>query len=532
MKETKTYAILERENDLLKQENTQLKSDLQKKDADLQKKDADLQKKDERIAWLEQRLFGSKKDRSKPFEGPGLFDEIEKRAIEEKQGQIANADKEIEQLREKHRAKAKQDARSNRPQKYQYHGLEERRGEPRLPEGITPADLVNYDIIGKDEIRILHREPAKVYVEVIELPKLRLKSERNAVNQHILQANRPTAVIGGNHVAADFLADLVVNKFVHHIPEYRQVKIYKSLGVDMPTSTINDWVHRVANRLYPLYEEQIDAILQSDYLQIDEVPCNIADRKGQPCRKGYVWQFRDMRKPSRGLYFYYHKGSRAGEIPRTQLRYFRGAVQTDGYRVYDYFESDPNIVLLGCMAHVRRKFVEAQSNHPLAGEMVELISKLYTVEEDLREREADTEEVKMTRERLSQPILDAMQIWMQQALKQCTPSDSLYKAIEYTVKLWTRLCRYVDDGHYQIDNNPVERGQRPVAMGRKNYLFSQSDDGATDNAVFYTLLESCEVVGVDPYKWLCYALESLTKETDDDHLEQLLPYNYKQSQAK
>ena len=111
-------------------------------------------------------MFGSKKDRSKPFEGPGLFDEIEKQAIEAKQEQIAKAEKEIEQLRDKRRAKAKQDACSNRPQKYQYQGLEERCYEPRLPENITQADLVNYDIIGKDEICILHREPDIVYVAI------------------------------------------------------------------------------------------------------------------------------------------------------------------------------------------------------------------------------------------------------------------------------------------------------------------------------------------------------------------------------
>lgn len=532
MKETKIYTVLKEENISLKHENVQLKSELAEMDLAMQEMNLALQKKDERIAWLEQRLFGSKKDRIKPFEGPGLFDEIEQQATEDKQKQIEKAENEIDDLRENHKAKAKQDARVHRPQSYQYQGLEERRSEPRFPKEIKKEDLTAYDIIGKDEIRILHREPAKVYVEVIELPKLRLKSERNALRQHIYQAERPTAIIGGNHVAADLLADLAVNKFVHHIPEYRQIKMYKSLGVDMPASTVNNWIHRLANRLYPLYEEQIDLVLQSDYLQIDEVPCNIADRKGQACRKGYVWQFRDMRTPSRGLYFYYHKGSRAGEIPRTQLRKYRGAVQTDGYRVYDYFENDPNIVLLGCMAHVRRKFVEAQTNHPLAAQMVDLISKLYTVEDDLREREASLDEIHSTRQRLARPILDKMEIWMQQALKRCTPSDSLYGAIEYTIKLWPRLCRYVDDGRYHIDNNAVERGQRPVALGRKNYLFSQSDDGALDNAVFYTLLESCEVAGVDPYAWLCYALDGLIKDPDEEHPQRLLPYFYKQSQAK
>ena len=137
--------------------------------------------------------------------------------------------------------------------------------------------------------------------------------------------------------------------------------MFSELGIKLPTSTVNDWMHATANVLYPLYESQREAVMAGSYVRIDEVPWNIADRKGQASRKGYAWQFRDVSPHSRGTFFYYHKGSRGGEIPRTQLRGYRGVIQNDGYKVYNEFENVPGITVLACMAHIRRKFVDAQS---------------------------------------------------------------------------------------------------------------------------------------------------------------------------
>lgn len=260
---------------------------------------------------------------------------------------------------------------------------------------------------------------------------------------------------------------------------------------------------------------------------MDEVPWRIADRPGQSCRHGYAWQFRDARPQSRGTYFYYLKGSRSGEIPRAQLRHFRGAVQTDGYKVYDYFESVPGIVLLACMAHIRRKFIEAQKSHPgEAAKALEYIAILYTLEENLRSRGASGEEIRAQRRGKALPVLDAMEAWMESVQHRCTPDDLPGKALDYAYKLWPRVRRYTDDGRYQLDNNPVERGQRPTVMGRKNYLFSKTDEGAVDNAVIYSLLGSCEIVRVNPLKWLEYALGNLNTDCTEEELAKLLPCNF------
>lgn len=481
----------------------------------------------ERIAFLERRLFGAKSDRLtyvNPDDQPGLFDEMFKEAMDEKASQIDKMADDIEKESQKRRKSAKK--KSSRPEKYRYTGLEERT-TTIVPENIN---IEEYDIIGKDVSRILHYEKSKVWVEIIERPIFRLKEDKNVPAPQICQAKAPEAVIGGNHVGADMLAQIVIDKYRYHLPEYRQVKRYADLGIKLPTSTINDWIHAVASKLDPLYEALRHDILEGDYLQIDEVPWRIADKPGKS-RRGYAWQFLDNRPQSHGLYFLYMNGSRAGTIPRAELLNFHGAIQTDGYGVYDYFEYQDNVTLLGCMAHVRRKFTDAQNTHPqLAAQAVKWIEVLYKLEANLKAEGADFERIATERQTKAIPIMDAMEKWMQNVHTQCTPSDSMGKAIDYAYKLWPRLKRYALDGRYHIDNNPVERSQRPSVIGRKNYLFSKNDSGAVDNAIFYSLIESCDLVGLEPLKWLTDVLTNLHDDTSPEQIRLMLPYYYKKSQ--
>ena len=323
--------------------------------------------------------------------------------MDEKAAQIERAVTEIEKEGEARRARAKAAKRKKaaRPASCLYHGLEERTAV-LMPEGVNPDE---YDVIGKDVTRILHREPAKAWVEVVVTPILRHKADKNLPSPRICQAPSPAAVIGGNHAGADMLAQIIIDKYRYHLPEYRQAKQHADLGVTLPTSTINGWVHAVAAKLDPLYEALRKDILAGDYLQIDEVPWRIADVKDKS-RKGYAWQFRDNRPRSHGLYFLYIKGSRAGAIPRAELRGFQGAIQTDGYGVYDYFETQGNVTLLSCMAHVRRKFTDAQKTHPqLAAQAVKWIEALYVPEANLQEKGASEEMIAAERQEKALPIM-------------------------------------------------------------------------------------------------------------------------------
>ncbi len=189
------------------------------------------------------------------------------------------------------------------------------------------------------------------------------------------------------------------------------------------------------------------------------------------------------------------------------------------------------MTLLGCMAHVRRKFTAAQASHPkLARQAIEYLQLLYELAATLKSRNATAEEVAAERNEKALPIMDTMEKWMESVANECTPSDPMGKALDYAYKLWPRLQRYALNGIYQIDNNGVERNQRPSVMGRKNYLFSKNDRGAEDNAVFYSLLESCQIVGVNQLQWLTDVLSKLTSDLTEEQLQDLLPYNYKKSQ--
>ena len=214
-------------------------------------------------------------------------------------------------------------------------------------------------------------------------------------------------------------------------------------------------------------------------------------------------------------------GSRAGTVPRAELRDFRCAIQTDGYGVYDYFELLDNVTLLGCMAHVRRKFTDAQASHPeLAARAVKWLELLYDLEANLKAKGATYEEIAAERLAKALPIMDAMEKWMESEHAKCTPSDPMGKALDYAYKLWPRLRRYALDGRYHIDNNSVERN---------NYLFSKSDNGAVDNAIFYLLIESFEIAGVKPLQWLTHVLQSLHDDTTAEQITQMLPYNYRKT---
>ena len=487
---------------------------------------AENQRLAQRVAYLERMLYGIRSDKLRPKESdnqPGLFDEILKEAMDEKAEQIKQTAEEIEQASQKRRQRSKKEPA--RPSKYRYAGLEERI-TILMPEGVDASEC---DVIGKDVARILHRRAAKVWVEVIERPILRAKADKNRPEPRIYQAKAPRAIIAGNHIGSDMLAQIVIDKYRYHQPEYRQIKQYADMGVKLPASTINNWIHAVAAKLEPLYEAQRRDILAGDYLQIDEVPWRIAHRPGKS-RKGYAWQFLDNRPDSHGLYFLYMNGSRAGTVPRAELRNFRGAIQTDGYGVYDYFELQDNVTLLGCMAHVRRKFTDAQTSHPrLAAQAVKWIELLYDLEANLRDEGASYEKIASERQSKAIPIMDAMEKWMETVHTQCTPSDPMGKAIDYAYKLWPRLRRYCLEGRYHIDNNPVERNQRPTVMGRKNYLFSKTDNGAVDNAIFYTLIESCDIVGVNALEWMTWALDNLQDDTPPHQIIKMLPYNYKKS---
>lgn len=503
------------------QENLRLKSQLTLKDEQLERKN-------ERILYLERQLFGRRSEKRLPDSVIGqlsLFDPMQGNPSLEQENNLTSLVEEIKQ-KAALRRQTKKEKTTVEKRTYKIPAHIERREiviEPELPLCGTSVK------IGQDVSEQLMLEPSKFWVERIIRPIYKTVKEEASLSPAIIQAAAKPVVLPGCMAGSSLLSQIVVDKFLYHIPEYRQAVRFKALGMNITTSSINRWVHSVADKLYPLYAAQMGKVLSSDYIQIDETTLSVTDRKGS-ARKAYLWAVRSVMHP--GLFFHYDKGSRSGEVVLQLLKDYRGALQSDGYAAYSVYEEKQGVLPLGCMAHVRRKFENALIHSPQAQKGLDYIGLLYMLEANLKEEEAGYEQKQKERMAKAYPILQQMEYWMKQEYNATTPKSPLGKAISYAFGMWPRISRYCNDGRFEIDNNGVENAIRPIALGRKNYLFAGNDDGAQDNCIFYTLLGSCLQAGVDPAQWMSATLEKMpTMQTPIDW-EQLLPCNYTPKENK
>jgi len=398
----------------------------------------------------------------------------------------------------------------------------------RLPEHlrreveiIEPIqDTTGCSFIGNEESEQLHFNPGELYVKVTRRPKYAKQD-----GQGVLIADMPDRIKGKALLGNSLLAKITTDKYVYHLPLYRQSKQMIEMGAQIAVSTLTDGVSYVYDAMLPLYEKVQELIFKENYLQADETPHKVLDSaiKGKS-HMGYLWVYR---APQSGLaYFDYRKG-RGREGPDESLKNYRGYLQTDGYQIYDNFQSNPNIHLTGCMAHARRKFFEAQKNDQTrAARVLVEMSKLYKVEENLRNENALPEQRKNVREQLAKPILTDLHLWMKEQAIQVTPKSPIGKALEYTLMRWHKLIAYCNNGILEIDNNLIENAIRPVALGRKNYLFAGSHEGAKRAAMMYTFFAMCKVNEVEPMKWLRETLDKLPSHPIN-RIEELLPWKNK-----
>jgi transposase len=222
-----------------------------------------------------------------------------------------------------------------------------------------------------------------------------------------------------------------------------------------------------------------------------------------------------------------YRKSRGREGPEELLKDYRGSLQADGYSAYESFEKKPGITLLACMAHARRKFDEALKNDKdRAAHVLELIQQLYMIERQAREEQLEYEQRKALRQEKSALVLQELHAWLKENITQTLPKSAIGIAIAYTLHLWPRLIRYLDDGKYEIDNNWIENSIRPVALGRKNYLFAGSHEGAQRAAIMYSFLGTCKINNIEPFEWLSSVLKRIPDHSIQ-RLEELLPGNLK-----
>ena len=473
------------------------------------------------MAWFRKKLFGSMSEKHLPLDPnvlePTLFDQ---HLTAEEQAKLDAEVKAMEEQNAKvievkaHKRDVRKPVLSNNLPIEETH---------IYPEGVQ--DNPDYVEIGVENTDTLAIQPAKMYIKRIVRHKFVLRSQlqiEDPDRQTFLIAPLPETIRPKSMVDASLLADILINKYIYHLPFYRQIQKYKELGVLLNDATINDWFTSVCERLRPLYDKLREQIMSSDYIQVDESTLPVIDNEKHRAVKGYMWAVRNALTGD--VYFHYDMGSRSGDTARKLIGGYRGAVQTDGYEVYESFENTPGKRMIGCWAHVRRKFVEAlDENKKYASEAIVYIGKLYKIEEEMREAGLTPEEIKERRQKESYPIIQEFEKWMDSVANKFTPKSRMGKALVYTYTLLPRLSRYVLDGRYNIDNNGIENAIRPLALGRKNFLFAGNHDAAVRAAIVYSLFSSCKAAQIETRTWLEDILKRIPSEKS---IEQLLPGNW------
>lgn len=397
------------------------------------------------------------------------------------------------------------------------------KGRMPLPDHLERVEIIiepTEDItglvrMGEEVTEQLEITPGKMFVKKYVRPKY-----AKPQGEGVLIGELPSFTIGKGIAGSGLLTLIIIQKYLDHLPLYRQIEQFKRLGVKIPASTMSDWVAMCLDLLEPLYETLKRKITASGYLQADETPIKVLDRniKGKT-HLGSYWVYRD---PVSGLVLFDYRKSRGREGPREILENFEGFLQSDGWSAYPGFDND-KITLFHCMAHARRYFEQAKDNNPeLSGYALTEMQKLYDVERGARLLNLNHQERGELRQKESLPKLNQLHQWLKEHVLNELPASAIGIALSYSLKRWEKLMLYTSDGKLEIDNNLVENSIRPVAIGRKNYLFAGSHKSAQRAAMIYSLLGSCKLKGIEPFEWLKNIFEILP-DFKANRLEELLP---------
>jgi len=342
-------------------------------------------------------------------------------------------------------------------------------------------------------------------------------------------ATKPPQPIEKSTAGASLLAQVIVAKTADHLPLHRQEKIFERHGVDISRKTMGGWLAQCADLLKPLYGSMKEVLFQSKVIGTDDTSVKVLDVNLPFARTGRIWPY--YGDPDHPVILYDYTATRERAGPEEFLKGYRGYLQADAYSGYDAFFKDParGLIEVGCWAHARRYFHKAlESDQARMGPALLLIAQLYRVEKQARSL-GSGERLRL-RQLQSQPILEKLRNYLLEIQGEVLPKSPEGRAVRYTLKNWTALTRYGEDGDLQIDNNSAERAIRGVAVGRNNWVFFGSDEGGKTAAVLRSFVASCERVGVDPFVWLKDTLSRIA-----DHpitrIAKLLPHNWASAQA-
>jgi len=384
---------------------------------------------------------------------------------------------------------------------------------------------------GEEITRQLDYHPASFYIR----EHVRIKYACPKCRQTVVTGERPSQPIEKGLPGPGMLANVLTSKYCDHLPLYRQEQMYARHGIHVSRKTLCDWVQACGRVLEPVYEWMKKEVLLSAILGTDDTPVSVQDKGRKKLRQGRLWVYRGDGEHPYVVYDYTPNRCRDG--PERFLRGYRGYLQADAYAGYDALYASKKIIEVGCMAHARRKFFDAQSSSAaLAHIALAYIGRLYEVEQEAKVYEEENGLIDQARaayrcairQEKSRPLLDKFHEWLCEQKDTVLPKSPMGEAIDYALGQWAALTRYLEDGRLDIDNNAVERELRPIAVGRKNYLFLGSDQGGRSAAIIYSLIRTCKRHGIEPFGYLRDVLDRIA-----DHpitrIEELTPLAWKQA---
>jgi len=391
-------------------------------------------------------------------------------------------------------------------------------------EKVCPETGKPLKVIGVETSEKLEYRPGKFIVNVYKRPKYASPDSMASGEVGVITAPMPDHPIEKCKADIGLLSQIIVSKFADHLPLYRQDGIFEREGVIIPRATQSSWLIQIYEKIQPLEDVLKETVLERDILFTDDSIIPLQIKGNGKVKKGRLWVYvGGGQGPPLTVFDFSH--DRSKKRPLDFLDGYRGYVHADAYSGYDELFRSEWIIEVGCWVHTRRKFDEAASSRPLqATEVMARIAQLYKIESQCKEiTSAQRREV---REQHSRPLIDGIFKKIEELKGNTLPSEPLRKAIDYALNQRQSLYRYLEDGRLKPDNNTAENAIRPLALGRKNWLFAGSERGARATALYLGLIQSCKACGVNPWEYFDDMLRRIMSHPVN-RLRELLPDQWK-----
>jgi len=402
-----------------------------------------------------------------------------------------------------------------------------------VDEADKTCDDCGHDLhkMGEEKSEQLEFIPAKIKVIEHVRPKYSCRHcEQRGTQVKVKIALVPVSAIPKSMATASLLSVIISNKYQYALPLYRQESLFKQYGIELSRQTMASWMLKLTPLFNRVYQHYRQVLLQQSVIHADETPLKVIN---EDKATSYMWVYctgsdspntdLDQNKPP-NIVLYDYQSNRSGQCARDYLDGYSGYLQVDGYAGYEKNDA----TLVGCWAHARRKFIEAQKAQVKgktgkADWAINHLRKLYRIEAEVKQKTA--QEKQAIRQTQSVALLKQFKTWLDKSALQVPPKSAVGKAIAYSLRQWPKLIRYTESGYLSIDNNRAERAVKPFVIGRKNWLFSNTASGAQASAMMYSLVETAKANGLIPFDYLRYLLEQLP--TNPENIDYLLPWNVK-----